>query len=44
MRRGRRFIGYTILLRIFVFPAALFVLVFGRMDETVEFFGAVSPC
>jgi hypothetical protein len=44
MGRGPRFIGYIILLCISVFLAVLFVLAFGRMDQTVEFFGAVSPC
>ena len=43
MRRGPRFVGYIILVCIFILIVVLFALVFGRMDETVEAYGAVSP-
>jgi multidrug resistance efflux pump len=43
MRRVSRFILYGILLCVLILAIVLFVLVFGRMDETVEAFGKVFP-
>ncbi len=43
MRRTSRFILYGIVICIFLLVIAVFVLIFGRMDETVEAFGTVFP-
>ena len=43
MKRVSRFIVYGILLCVLILVIALLVLVFGRMDETVEAFGTVFP-
>lgn len=43
MRRPFKLIGYIVILIAIILIAGLAVLVFGRMDETVEAYGVVEP-